>query len=342
MLERESGDKRGMRPRLCYDVVKEALASSKFTSLDKARIRAFATEAFFTGYRAVVLGYLVSSVCPFCGCEDTIFHRLWECQHGPVAEARASLVDQDMIDAAVAAKASDEHDDLLVFTSGAFRHPADVYPRALTEVDDGPFLVWHDDTLEPPDGGERGTSMWGSLFVDGSCSRHVVRELSRAASSVCMVGPDGQLLAEFRAPVWSPLPQTPQGAEFSALTWATVLARQPPESTVYSDCSSVVKTANRSKAEQLSAKLMYSGAFIQCYAQQPSICPCVKVAAHRDIDEAGIGPDERWCRQGNHHADVGAKAAVSLHPRDQLQLDAVDQSVRRARATLKLAAGLLH
>eukprot|EP00959_Pyramimonas_sp_CCMP1952_P050020 1045532-Pyramimonas_sp.AAC.1 len=53
-------------------------------------------------------------------------------------------------------------------------------------------------------------SVWGALFVDGSCARHAVRELTRAASSVCMVDSDGTLVAEFRALVWSPYPQSPR------------------------------------------------------------------------------------------------------------------------------------
>ena len=47
MLERLSGEKRGILPRLCYDVIREAVASKKYSALQKAHIRAFvATEAF--------------------------------------------------------------------------------------------------------------------------------------------------------------------------------------------------------------------------------------------------------------------------------------------------------
>eukprot|EP00959_Pyramimonas_sp_CCMP1952_P421998 8840141-Pyramimonas_sp.AAC.1 len=74
MLERLSAEKRGVLPRICYDVLLEALASKKYTALQKAHIRAFATEAFFTGDRAVSLGYVVDGTCPFCGASDTIFH----------------------------------------------------------------------------------------------------------------------------------------------------------------------------------------------------------------------------------------------------------------------------
>ena len=208
MLERESGEKRGVLLRVCYDIVREALHSKKYTALQKARIRAFATEAFFTGFRAKCLGYLIEDTCPFCGCQDTIFHRLWECPHGPVAELRADLVDASIIESALAAKAAE--DDVFVYISGAFRHPADSYPRPCSEFDDGPVLVWHRDDILNSNGQRPGNELWGSLFVDGSCARHPIRELSRAASSVIMVDNAGDNIAEFRAPVWAPYPQTPQ------------------------------------------------------------------------------------------------------------------------------------
>eukprot|EP00959_Pyramimonas_sp_CCMP1952_P260434 5445624-Pyramimonas_sp.AAC.1 len=71
-----------------------------------------------------------------------------------------------------------------------------------------------------PGGAPVNNRVWGPLFVDGSCPRHTVKELSRAGSSVCMVDESGDLVAELRAPVWDPCPQTSQSAEFSAFTWA--------------------------------------------------------------------------------------------------------------------------
>eukprot|EP00959_Pyramimonas_sp_CCMP1952_P113904 2381821-Pyramimonas_sp.AAC.1 len=58
----------------------------------------------------------------------------------------------------------------------------------------------------------------GNVFIDGSCFRHPIRELSRAANSVVMVDDTGDSMCEFRAPVWCP--QTPQSAEVGCWTWA--------------------------------------------------------------------------------------------------------------------------
>eukprot|EP00959_Pyramimonas_sp_CCMP1952_P283639 5929114-Pyramimonas_sp.AAC.1 len=72
-------------------------------ALQKARIRAFATEVFFTAARAEALGHCVSPDCVFCGARDTVFHRLWECQRPEVLEARVEAVDQDIIDVTLSA-----------------------------------------------------------------------------------------------------------------------------------------------------------------------------------------------------------------------------------------------
>ena len=343
MLERDAAAARGIKSRLCYDVVRECLSlrSKKFTALQKARIRAFSTEAFMTAARAESLGYLIEPDCVHCGARDTIFHRIWECPFGPAAKDRQNLVEPEVIEAALSAKATGNLEEYFVFISGAFRHPADSYPRALTEQDDGPTLIWHQRPEFGPDGAPVHNRLWGDLFVDGSCMRHTVRELSRAASSVCMIDKAGDLIAELRAPVWSPYPQTPQSAEFSAFTWSNVMASHVSDCHVFSDCSNVVNTAIRDKSVQLSPKRMYAGAFLQCHGQCSGVAACTKVAAHLDRDAPDIPPDERWRRRGNHHADVGAKMAVLLHPRDDGLLQDADRLVAHARATLRLAANLL-
>eukprot|EP00959_Pyramimonas_sp_CCMP1952_P223155 4665195-Pyramimonas_sp.AAC.1 len=57
----------------------------------------------------------------------------------------------------------------------------------------------------------------------------------------------------------------PLSAEFSAFTWASVLATSPADCHVYSDCLNVVRLAGRPKPEQVPGKKMYAGAFLQCH-----------------------------------------------------------------------------
>eukprot|EP00959_Pyramimonas_sp_CCMP1952_P093186 1950596-Pyramimonas_sp.AAC.1 len=60
--------------------------------------------------------------------------------------------------------------------------------------------------------------------MDGSCHRHVVKELSRAGWAVTMVGKDGELLGVLKGPVWAPWPQTPQAAEYAAFAFCGAYA----------------------------------------------------------------------------------------------------------------------
>ena len=166
MLERDSAAKRGLKHRLCYDIVKEAMASNKYSPLEKGRIRAFATEAFLTKDRALHLGYQVLNECQFCGEPESIFHRLWKCKAGCVQEVRCSLVDPEDVERALEVEGGDLA-SVLPFISGAFAHPADTLPKPASEADDGPLLVWHDTDQVPPSGGPLDKQLWGTCSLMG-------------------------------------------------------------------------------------------------------------------------------------------------------------------------------
>ena len=247
-------------------------------------------------------------------------------------------MDDSTVSVALAAK--DSVEDAFVFISGAFRHPAGSYPKPLTESDDGPTLVWRHKDISFPSGQPPGREVWGNVFIDGSSTRHPIRELSRAAKNVVMVDDTGDSVAEFRAPVWAPYPQTAQSVEFGCWTWANVLASSSVS--VFSDCSNVVNLACRPRGEQLSGKRAYSGAVLQIFAQGSKPAPCIKVAAHKDPDDPNNDAAERWRRIGKHHADAAAKHAVRIHPSCKDKLDAADKLVLHARQTIRLAANVLH
>ena len=213
-------------------------------------------------------------------------------------------------------------------------------PSPITESDNGLCLAWHQNDITSPSGQQPGTEVWGDVFIDGTTSRRAIRELSRAASSVIMVDDKGDSIAEFRAPVWAPCPQTPQSAELRCWAWANVLASS--SISAFPDCSNVVSPACRPKGEQLSGKRAHSGPSLQFYARGAKPAPCTEVAVHRDPDESGIDSAERRRRLGNHHADAAARPAVRLHPSCADKLDAADKLVSHARQTIRLAAHVLH
>eukprot|EP00959_Pyramimonas_sp_CCMP1952_P228688 4781285-Pyramimonas_sp.AAC.1 len=145
-LEREAARKAGIpEPRLCFDVVRNRLRSSKYTDKEKGSIRSLVCEALWTYGRAEKAVYEVSNFCALCGQPgDTVQHRLWACPS--VASFREELVKSDMLNAAAGADLSDPVQEVL-FLRGVFPSPGGSFPRPPPE--DSEFqarIVWD----EPP------------------------------------------------------------------------------------------------------------------------------------------------------------------------------------------------
>ena len=84
---------------------------------------------------------------------------------------------------------------------------------------------------------DRAAVFRGSVFTDGSAVVGAAPELSRAAWAVAVVA-DGVVTAVAAAPVYRPLPQTSQAAEWCALVAAAQALTGP--ATIYADCQAVV------------------------------------------------------------------------------------------------------
>eukprot|EP00969_Alexandrium_andersonii_P076165 3358498-Alexandrium_andersonii.AAC.1 len=95
------------------------------------------------------------------------------------------------------------------------------------------------------------------MFTDGSCSRHSVRELARAAWAVVARNQDSGIRMAIGGAVCRPFPQTPQAAEYHALCAAMQCMCAPTQ--VFSDCSNVVMDANRSWRDMCAPRRMYAG-----------------------------------------------------------------------------------
>ena len=95
-------------------------------------------------------------------------HRLWQCES--VAHLRSAHVTPAMCDAALG---SNDANHMLLYQRGLFPHPADLFPPPLTS---GGI---HFRNYSAPEGvSEAQLGFSGSVFVDGSCLRHPIHELS--------------------------------------------------------------------------------------------------------------------------------------------------------------------
>eukprot|EP00959_Pyramimonas_sp_CCMP1952_P120168 2512392-Pyramimonas_sp.AAC.1 len=90
----------------------------------------------------------------------------------------------------------------------------------------------------------------------GSCVRHNIRELSRAAYSWVFFDAEGVQQHVARGVVWPSLPQTSQAAEQLQLALLPIYVPQHGP-TLYCDCMNAVKLHNMDPSSQVSAKQRY-------------------------------------------------------------------------------------
>merc|ERR1712110_73712 len=93
---------------------------------------------------------MLDSVCPLCGNHpDTMWHRLWKCDHPDVVAIRMDL------DLALVRRATEAGPSSLLYTRGWMVHPADAWPRPSNWdqcFDDMRFEAMQPDGLRAPIG----------------------------------------------------------------------------------------------------------------------------------------------------------------------------------------------
>jgi len=155
-------------------------------------------------------------------------------------------------------------------------------------------------------------------------------------------------MAIVKGPVWAPLPQTPQAAEYCGMAAVAQLITRIAR--VYGDCLGVVNLANAPARVQLSPKLLYSGAF-RCNMSLPqlSFIESVEWVKAHVLDKMplelreSMSPLELWKAAGNQVADREAKAALECHPTIPVEsMRAVDKDVEMAKISLQVIAAVLR
>ncbi len=296
--------------RVCTDVVEGVLKSdARLTRLEKGALASTVANAVWTRDRAYHAGYDVVNRCPRCGAEgDTAHHRVWHCP--ATASAREKLPPWIIAEARSATPTS------RFWTTGAFPHPGDICPRPpsklMAECVDGDGA----DIVDIKNWG-----IEGLVYTDGSCTRKVVRELQRAACAVVVTDGDGKPIKTIRAVVPSPLPQSPQAAEFVGFMIAFRLLRDV--ATVHSDCKNVVETINAGFPTAMSPKRAYAGLvrdMLKWPQQRAHMQELRKVKAHQSICTL-TDPEEILAARGNAAADENAKKAIEMHPTPSRQAD---------------------
>ncbi len=260
--------------------------------------------------RAAELGYAVDDVCPLCGAiGDTLRHRIWYCDHPDAVRARNQVAPEWIQREQSRRPASD-----VLWLTGWIPHPADVWP-APADTPEAHVLYGESAEGDEPPPAEEPRGFHGRLYGDGSCTTHVFPELRRAGSSVVQREHGSSVVRRVRCPVASPLPQTPQAAEYMVVALTQQLARKGKQIDLAVDCLNVVRDLNAPYAVAASARKVQAGISRVALADGAwtSVARVRKVKAHVNPDTAPTQAEKEDAR-GNNWADVEAKAAVLLHP----------------------------
>ncbi len=300
--------------RVATEHVEAQLKSDrKLTAHDRACYRSVACGAIMTYDKASRAGYMVANLCPLCHCgPDTIFHRIWQCRHADAVAARNECAPLWLQREANSEQGAANR---AFWTTGFIPHPGDVWPRPCHDAN--AIFEWHGSgqpTARDRNAGG-GPLLRGMNYIDGSCTTGIFAELRRAASAVVQwsrQAPSGWIV---HLPVPSPLPQTPQAAEYAALAVVRQFADKTAAIEVASDCANVVADAGPVTARATRAARAYAAFNKENLAdvQWRAVSTVRKVPAHVNPQTLPDGP-ARDDAIGNQMADEAAKQAVLLHP----------------------------
>eukprot|EP00959_Pyramimonas_sp_CCMP1952_P087058 1821214-Pyramimonas_sp.AAC.1 len=112
---------------------------------------------------------------------------------------------------------------------------------------------------------------------------------------------------------------------------------------ILSDCANMVNDYHAAPDLHAHFRKACAGHIVQARADEAHkfLENAIKAKAHLCLNEAGLSDDEKYRRTGNRLADLGAKAAVLMHPIDRDVLDETDLRIKSTDAFCKLAVKLL-
>ena len=320
--------------RVCHGQVYAMLQNKRFTPYRRGCIKAVCCNAVWTTSRATAAGYqLPCSLCPLCeNVDDAYFHRLWHC---PASEDTRG----DTVGKGNHIRPSSELTEVfdpaeyILCTRGIYEHPGDLLPRLTADGENnGIQIIWRQD----PAG--TSTRFQGYMFVDGSCSREVSPELSRAGWAVILSDGQGRHLASISGPLLRQFFRAPQRPSLPhSLRLPNVGLRAP--FLIFSDCLNVVRQALEPLAAKISYRRPCAGFLLQTLGQASGATIKVK---GRQLDRPDLTDEQKFHKLGNDSADAAARQAAARRPRpSQAERDKLSRQQLIARLVCLLAADVM-
>ena len=251
--------------RILVTPLRVAGQGRQLTARDRACMRALSCAGIWTGCERYQRGYSQSPSCPRCGEPDSVLHRLWKCCDVGVVEARARVVDERVVERALAAG-----EESCLFTKAWVVFSEELYTQPALDPHGLRFITFdahgHPTEHETAAEYEQHCEVGDTMFTDGSCFGACVPELARASwAVVTMAG--GRVVGCVSAPVWRPLQQTAQAGEWSALHAACQLWRGEGE--IIAGCAGVVdacRTSGPTHSPAGAGAKRFGAILWQCYS----------------------------------------------------------------------------
>ena len=284
--------------RITLQPVCRLVRSKKLTGARSGLLRAAAVGGLCTASLQREMGYQTDGICALChGADDTPHHRLYSCP--AVEQDRAEILAEHpgLLDRAV-----DAGQGSLLYERCVLTHP-EGWPQPISEEAEV-FLVGGRESDAPRE-------MAGDIYVDGACYPDPVKGNYRAGWAVVQKGA-GEQDRVLYGPVWPPLPQSSQAAEWVAYAVAHQCA--VGDATVHTDCSNVSKDHFKPLAIRLSPDKPYAG-IVKSTMADPGwlhVKSCSKVKAHCRLS-ADMDDEAATKVILNSRADHFAKLGAQLH-----------------------------
>ena len=293
----------------------------------------FFTDKVVTGTVLQRWGYATDGCCPFCGCRDTTFHRIFLCPH--FDEQRALIVPRWLLTAAIAAGETS-----LLFSKGWHEVPSHLITAVQPDDLDFEVLVGPDcshTTLDHPT-----CTLSSNLPThgDGSCLRPSHPLVARAGFSLAQFDADDNHIITIRSPVPRSLPQTAAVAERLAVLTTNRFLDGPTLQPFVGDCLGALNLILHPLAAR-HPKVQWASLSRQMLEVGLKLSHALWVKAHTVIGDDDP-PDVVSAKKANAHVDTHAKAAAASVEIPSGQLNAYGATFKRVTTVLRVAARMLE
>ncbi|CAE7281391.1 unnamed protein product, partial [Symbiodinium pilosum] len=282
------------------------LVAGQVPALTRGLLRLSLNGTFFTNNALKRAGQADSPFCDFCGCLDSIRHRLLDCPFFQDCRRECRL-DQAQLEGLPAAQ---------LLHAWAPRPPSlDEFRRRLIDTEGNPVDFHPFPVLEGY-----------HLFVDGSCLRPTTRPLSLASWAVIIASPVSyDMPIPLADGVVPGLLQSAFRAELCAMVSALLFCVRVAKRTwIWSDCQGVVRRV-RSFLEGSwtpCVRTRHADLWLRILPHQEILARLIvvcKVTSHLQPDLETTFGDE-WCSYYNNQVDRAAEQAQSARGSDFLNL----------------------